>query len=111
MIAFVFAAGCGGDDTDPNDRVSSKYEGRLAADLLREIGPPTRSRPLAERPDQFGCNAPSDRAATRELSYDVPSRGFWKRAYDAFGLSPARTYLVCVDDTDRITSVMVVEIN
>jgi hypothetical protein len=79
--------------------------------LLREVGPPTRSRSLAARRDQFLCNGPSDRAATRELSYDVPSRGFWKWTYDTFGVSPAVTYIVCVDETDRITSVMVVEIN
>jgi hypothetical protein len=110
MVAFLSTTGCGSEDSDPYLRVTN-YEGRLAADLLRDVGPPSRSRSLAATGKRFTCDGPSDRPATRELSYDIPSRGFWKWAYDTLGVSPARTYVVCVDDRDRITSVWVVDIN
>jgi hypothetical protein len=108
MVAFLSTTGCGSEDSDPYLRVTN-YEGRLAADLIREVGPPTRSRSLAAGRDQFLCNGPLDRAATRELSYDLPSHGVWKWVYDTFGVNPARTYVVCVDDTDRITGVAVID--
>jgi hypothetical protein len=105
-IALGFVVACGNLDRDPHSRVSSNYEGRLEADLLREIGPPTRSRSLSTPLDRLLCGSRSGEA-TRELSYDIPSRGVAKWLYDTLGLSPSTT-IVCVDGTGRITAVSIV---
>lgn len=108
LILFALAASCGGKDQDPHWRVSAYRRGQLESDLRREVGPPTRDRSIAVAEKHGPCSGTD---AERELTYDIPSRGAAKRLREIFGMSPAFSYVVCVNRTGQIVSVSTVEVD
>ena len=108
--ALLLAAGCGSNDQDPHHRVDG-YEGRLEADLRREVGPPDHEQPVATDDKDGDCGGSFGPDAVRELTYDVPSRGAEKRVRKKLGLAPQMSYVACVDRTGRIVNVVMSRIN
>lgn len=85
------------------------YKGRSESDLRREVGPPTRQRVVAELEQHEVCRR--EPGAVRELTYDVPSRGWEKRLDEILGLPPAMSNIVCVDEMGKIITVCFSVIN
>ena len=84
VCAVSLAAGCISPDQDPHWRVGA-YEGRLEADLRRDVGPPTDERAVASTDKDELC---SGTEAVRELTYDIPSQGASKRLRDLLQNGP-----------------------
>jgi hypothetical protein len=84
---------------DPAGRALSYDAGRTEADLVRDVGPPTRQRRVGDGTHVDVCKKP----ATRELTYEVQTVGFSKFVLDAFGMSTGEFTIVCVDKDGRIT--------
>ena len=111
IVAPMVVIACDSTAADPHERVGLYQEGRMETDLLREIGPPTRSRALKATTDNSDCKDFPGRQAIRELSYEIPSQGFDKRVRDLLDIGPSQIYVVCIDDADRIANILIVDIN
>lgn len=106
-VGLALLVGCGGPDGDPNLRVSGYREGRYESELRREVGAPTHERNVAEK-DRGSCEGTP---ATRELVYDVPSRGAKLRVRKMLRMRPAFSYVLCVDRAGRIVRFSTVHID
>jgi hypothetical protein len=114
LILMGFA-GCSPIQTDPNDpanRAIHYRRGQSEAELIRDLGPPTRERRLADGPLSDMCDSPMflttypELGATeRELLYELKAVGFDKVILDTFRLSTGDFTVVCVDKDRRITGV------
>lgn len=110
LIIACSIAGCGGYANDPHARVSA-YEGRLEAEVIREVGPPTRIRTLEGSTEAEACETGNRKLGVRELVYEIPSQGLEKRARDLMRLGPSRSTILCVDGAGRITRVVISEVH
>ena len=112
LVALLLSAGCGSDYPDPHDRVIHYGEGQRESDLLREVGPPSRAQSVRDSGEHSACRGGTFGAqADRELRYDIPSRGFEKRARQILRLGPAQTRIVCVDVQGNIMRVVIEEVH
>ena len=116
-IAFVLApltmsglAGCSPVSVDPNDpaiRAVHYEKGQSEAELIRDLGAPTRERRLGEGRVANVCEPPAE----RELTYELKAIGLDKAILDAFNLSTGQFTVVCVDKARKITEVVQVIVN
>jgi len=103
--------GCGSQAQDPHDRVIHYGEGKLESDLIREVGPPSQAQTVRDSNQHSSCRKGQFGAeADRELRYDIPSRGWEKRAREILRLGPAQTLVVCVDAEGKIMRVLIQEV-
>ena len=51
------------------------------------------------------------REAERQLTYDIPSRGFEKRAREILRLGPSQSLIACVDKGGKILRVVISEVH
>ena len=107
VLAVLLTAGCSSPDQDPHWRVGA-YEGRLEADLRRDVGPPTHDRSVIPNDKDEVCSGVE---AVRELMYDIPSQGVAKRLRDVFRMRPMSSYIVCINGTGRIGRISYEEID
>ena len=111
LAALSVSAGCRSDYHDPHDRVIH-YDRKLESDLLRDVGPPSQARLVRDTESTNPCrNGMFGAEADRELRYDVPSRGFEKRAREILRVAPSQTLVVCVATTGKIMRVVIEEIH
>ena len=104
IAAVAFWKGLADADSEDPVRTTGSYEGRNETELRAGVGPPVRER----RVDGTNANGPCARRGDqveRELTYDVPSRGLGKQFRDFFALSPATSFVACVDRSGKITGV------
>lgn len=109
---LLIAVGCADYSKDPNARVADYAGGQLESDLIRQVGPPSSSRTTRDSPEQSPCRAGSfGIEAQRELTYDIPSRGFDKRLRDLLRMKPSQSFVVCVDSEGKIIRVVTVQVH
>jgi hypothetical protein len=111
LTVAITVTSCCNDDDDPNWGVGRYAAGQREIDLRREYGAPTSERRSDVGPVESPCRSSPGLDAQRELSYDIPSRGFSKWLRDVLGTHPRLSFVVCVDSDGIITKVVTVEVN
>jgi hypothetical protein len=93
-------------DPDPDDPVwkTPGYEGRTEVELRTAAGAPAQERRVNPSDKDERC-VRSGGEVTRELTYDVPSRGLDKTIRDVLRVGAATSFVVCVGPTGKIITV------
>ncbi|MEO7276384.1 MAG: hypothetical protein ABI211_30740 [Vicinamibacterales bacterium] len=95
------ACGTGFSERDERVFAGDRFRGRPIADLVRDVGPPTRRQQAAEwEADNFCLD--QKRAATESYEYDLPTGGVAGAIRRAAHHGPSLIIVYCVDHAGTI---------
>lgn len=103
LLAAVAMSACGKGFSERDERVivGDRGEGRSIADLVREVGPPTRRQLAAEWEAGNYC-IDEKRSATESYEYDLPTGGVAGAVRRAAHLGPSLIIVYCVNQAGTI---------